>query len=198
MTRFTPETILRLAREDTHNFEIIDICMEELRQQAIKALPSGNKILVRRNAAKKYINAIDDNRPGLKRAWEVAYNGREGCQAFCNGTTGIILYEPLDGLPGMPYEGEELRLASLMPGVPDDYVRVDVDLAQAAAVAKSCSKYEKPVFEIGRQIFDPGLIIPVAAILGKDITFHVSGKDDYALMYLVNDNGVAVVLPLRK
>lgn len=194
---FTAENILRLAREDDQNLQIISICMAEIKKQAMKQT-GGNQLVKRYNAAMKYIKAIDDERPRLKGAYPIRYQGKD-CQALVNGFTGIILYNPISELP-LPVENDPdnyLKLDEIIKTIPDDYQVIDVDLSDIIAATKGIGKYEKPTYAIGNQHFDPRLIAAICPILGSDLVFHVSDKAN-VMMYITNDNGIAVVLPLRK
>jgi hypothetical protein len=207
MTRFNPETILALTREDDdswkmakNRFEIIEICQEEIYSNAAK-MKGGNALLRRFNAAKKYIKGIDDNRPALKGAWYEPYGVHERCQAFCNGYTALFLYEPLQGLPEPSVQEEQLlKVRAVLVGIPSNYEKVEnVNLVEAVVMTKTNKRGDDhPIFGLGNQNFDPWLLLETANILGDKIDFWQDPIEGICPMYLTNDNGIAIVLPLRK
>lgn len=195
MSRFNAEAILKLAREeDTAN--IIEICEEEIKRQIMSA-KGGNTLVKRYNAAVKYIKAIDVNRPQLKGAFPMVYQGRENCQGICNGYSGVILYTPIEGLQ-VP-SGQPVKLQEII-NMPDYYNEIDVDMPEIITSTKGIGKHDKVSVKIGKQAFDPRLIIEITSILGDNLVFHVSDDRQYsalAPMYVTNENGIAIVLPLR-
>jgi len=196
MSRFNAEAILKLAREMS-TLEICAICEEEIKRQIMSA-KGGNTLVKRYNAAVKYIKAIDENRPQLKGAYPLVYHGKD-CQGICNGMTGVILYKPIEGLP-LPI-GEYIKLDTIINEIPDYYWQPEVDMSAVILATKGIGKHEKAVFQIGKQWFDPRRIVEITSILGDNLVFHLSEERQYSLMsamYVTNDNGIAIILPLRQ
>lgn len=109
------------------------------------------------------------------------------------------MYKPIDGLP-LPI-GEHIKLDTIINDIPDYYWQAEVDMSAVILATKGIGKHDKPVFQIGKQWFDPRRIIEITSILGDNLVFHLSDERQYSLMsamYVTNDNGIAIILPLRQ
>lgn len=197
------QSVLRIANNEQYDHapmeklaQIIELCKQEIHRECA-ARDHGTAGKARYNAALKYLKALEkDNRPGLAGAWiEHDY------QCLCNGMTGILLSNHIDGLPAPT--GTHPPLYQIFYDAHNKRTRtVEFNLADIIAHRKINGKYDQAQgnhYVIDDRWFDYDLIIDACKILGGDkITAYFCGDTTMAPMILESENGRAIVLPLRQ
>ena len=162
----------------------------------------GATLAKRRTTANKYLKSIDI-RDELKSSFDQVINGSD-YQCFCNGYSAIAL-DTRGNIPNLTdYREHKTGVAPISldglfrPFFRGEYPEIEVDLSAVVTAYKKPKDGKKyATIEINGQDFDSGLFYNAMTILGGDIHTYGDGKGINPV-YLQSDNGVAMILPLRK
>ena len=176
--------------------QLRELCEKDIRETIVKN-SGGTSMIKRYKSALKYIGTKDMlARPALCGTWIETFRGKE-CQTLCNGFTAVFLWNKIDGVPMVDHALDTIKVAKIITDRNDaEYQEVSVDLVEIKAVAKTVKSGAR--LAIGEQEFNPNAILDIVNMLGDNITFYQHQNGLLTHMYLENENGVGIVLPLRK
>lgn len=186
--------ILKLASNNSVD-EIIRLAKLEITEQVIKE-KGGNKELKRFKAAQKYIKNI-------KNHWTTKHNGvweENGKQCLSNGYTGFILENKIEGLPKI--EKTSLDLHTVFKNTSaNNEINVNInDIKAAIKIHKSIHRSNTPPceYDLGISRYNAEYILNCYDILGGDVVFKQSETNELSPAILKSENGIAILLPIRK
>lgn len=168
----------------------------EIKEQVIKE-KGGNKELKRFKAAQKYIKRIE-KRVEFKRlagTWEECDK-----QCFTNGYTAFILKNKIEELPKTEQSVFNLHRV-LNNTVAGNIINVDISNIKAAIkIHKATHNKNSPIclYDLGISCYNAEYIVNCYEILGGDIVFKQSETSELSPAILESENGIAILLPMRK
>lgn len=175
--------------------ELKKLAKLEIQEQVIKE-KGGNKELKRFKAAQRYIKNVEKSWGGkFKGAWE-----EQGKQCFSDGYTAFILKNKIERLPKT--EKQNLDLHTILKNI-DANKETNVDINDIKAAfkihkAKYGRKYPTCQYDLGISLYNAEYILNCYDILGGNIIFKQSNKNELSPAILESENGIANLLPIRK
>jgi len=142
-------------------------------------------------------------RGALGYAWKITVDG-ETYQCFCNGFTGFFLKKFID-IP----EQEKPAIKDFQKLVPNRLELIEYEFIQSNAKAEQ--KHHKKsqagikeklrtacVYRVGNSSYNIDHIVDCINILGGDIIFKNNPNNPNGIGLLESENGMAIILPLRR
>lgn len=175
--------------------KLIKLAELEIKEQVIKE-KGGNKELKRFKAVQRYIKNAEKSLVGeFKGAWE-----EQGKQCFSDGYSAFILKNKIEGLPKA--EKQNLDLHTILKDInAKNEINVDINKIKSTVKihkAKYGRKYPTCQYDLGISLYNAEYILNCYDILDGDIVFKQSGTDELSPAILESENGIAILLPMRK
>ena len=175
--------------------EVREALMEKLREESAKSAGILGKV--------KILNRICCEEKRLTGAW----TGSDGCQYMGNA---FMLFKFYAAIPGIvertdPLNGIE-KLENLFGLDESCYVEIDADeidlpkLKACIKTAKAENKHRNTAIRIGNQYFNAAYIADMLTVMQGDgcrIYQYAADSVSYPKLYVMNEKGEAVIMPLR-
>lgn len=175
--------------------------MEEINLESANA-KGGNSAKLRYKAGKDSLSK-DTYRPALCGTWE-----ENGYQCICNGFTGYMLSDKIEGLPVIPENSIPMKLSEIfkdMDKTPTFEIKLDIkdvkkklDLAKALKGKKKLTAIDEGIYHIGNKNVDVEYLYNTMLLIGEDAEILSNENNDISAIYFVSGKGKGILLPLRK
>lgn len=185
--------------EQNKQAELNEFLREQLTIANMK-VSGGNAEVKRYKSAVKYIKNITDNRPTMKCAHVI-----DGIQYMTDSFTGFALTNHIDGLPAC--DGNYPDLKSIIDGarsfgvigklydmIPLAEIKTRADIFKKKTVSQAG---KDDYININGAYFNPCYLLNVLNILGGDDDITVKFAGNMRPIALENNNGCAIIVPVR-
>lgn len=186
--------VLELVSNDKIE-ELKGLAELEIKEKETKE-KGGNKELRRFRAAQRYIKNIEKKCiAGFNGTWI-----EDEKQCFSDGYTGFILENKIDALPQILKPNFDLH--TVLKNI-DATKEINVNINEiktALKIHKSTHRKNKLTCEynLGISLYNAEYIVNCYDILGSDVVFKQSETNELSPAILENQNGIAILLPIRK
>ena len=185
--------------EQNKQAELNEFLREQLTLVNMK-VSGGNAEVKRYKSAVKYIKNITDNRPTMKCAHVI-----DGVQYMTDSFTGFALTNHIDGLPAC--DGNYPDLKSIIDGarsfgvigklydmIPLAEIKTRADIFKKKTVSQAG---KDDYININGAYFNPCYLLNALNILGGNDDITVKFAGDMRPLALENNNGCAIIVPVR-